>query len=332
MQTTQTFQVYNKIYKVYDSDLKYPLGEGAFATVFKVYNKTDDSNNLKMVMKRILKSKQPADLLKEEINTMDTLRKVDAHHVLFSLDHFEEDRFMYLILPYCNAGDLEKYMDSNVIISETQAKNFISQIVDGVYYLHSNGIIHRDLKLANVLLNKVGDDDLECFVADFGFSKKKDLLSTMCGTPVTMSPEVFHLKDGEKYSHKADIYSLGSMLYRMVAGRYPYQDLQSLNNVGKTPLRVPKSLNLSDSCLSFLECCLQLKADDRPSISELKQHPFLKESVPYYLKKGLIFEDGFIELFHTKKIISESVDNKIKQMSMYKGDVLLEHALKLVQQ
>jgi len=88
----------------------------------------------------------------------------------------------------------------------------------------------------------------------------------MCGTPVTMAPEVFQLKDGEKYNRSADIYSIGAMLYRMLAGRYPYQDLKSLSNVGKFPLKVQKNLNLSECCKSFLECCLQVKSENRPKI------------------------------------------------------------------
>jgi len=57
---------------------------------------------------------------------METLRKIGAKHVLYSIAHFEEDKYMFLILPYCNAGDLEKYMDKEKIISESEARNFIS--------------------------------------------------------------------------------------------------------------------------------------------------------------------------------------------------------------
>ena len=116
----------------------------------------------------------------------------------------------------------------------------------------------------------------------------------------------------------------------MMSGRYTYQDLHSLNNVGKVALKIPKNLNLSEPCKSFLECCLQLKAYDRYSINDLKTHPFIHDPIPYFLKYGLTFEDGDWELWHGNKKITEQMNQKIIDSQNAKVDVMIEHALKLV--
>ena len=325
----ELYQLFNnKKYKVFNKDLSHPLGEGMYGTVFMAYYAEDHPKDPKMVLKRIRKSKLPQQyqyLLYEEVKAMETLRKADAKHVLYSIDHFEDDIYMYHILPLCDGRDLEKYIDDKTFLSESEARDLISQIVDGVFYLHSNGIIHRDLKPANVFLNTKNGKP-ECIVADFGFAKQSDLFQTRLGSPITMAPEILRITSGDHYDHKADIYSIGAIFHKMLFGKFPYETQQGLDNIGKYPLKIEKSYCLSESCLSFLECCLQMNPTSRPSIVELKRHPFIRDPVPYYLKKGLMLEKGSTSISHTKKDYTSKIESKSKGMSqLLLSDAKLEH-------
>jgi serine/threonine protein kinase len=330
---TESFQLFNKgKYKVLNKDLANPLGEGSYGTVFMVYKADSLPNDPKMVMKRISKSRLPHScqyLLYEEVKAMEILRKVNAKHALYSIDHFEDKIYMYHILPFCDGKDLKEYLKEKKFLPENEARDFISQIVDGIFYLHTNGIIHRDIKPANVLLNII-NGKLECVVADFGFAKQNTVFGTkQIGTPATMAPEVINLQDGDHYDHKADIYSIGATFYKMLFGKFPYGTEEEIKIIGKNPLKIDKSFCLSKSCLSFLECCLQLDPANRPSITELMNHPFIKEPVPYYLKLGLVRQKGNIDMFHTKKNLTDEVKSKSNANKLMEPDARLEHWMRV---
>lgn len=142
---------------------------------------------------------------------------------------------MYFITDYCNGGDLEKFRTLRLEINEQECQLIVKQLVQGVKELHSRKIVHRDLKLANILLHfpdvnldqfsfiekeeflknvDLSKTKFEIKIADFGFSKvlktHKDLTKTVCGTPLYMAPQIIREND---YSNKADIWSLGIMTY-----------------------------------------------------------------------------------------------------------------------
>ena len=146
------------------------------------------------------------------------------------------------------------------------AKCYIYKIIDALMHLHENKIAHRDLKLANILIN----EDYEIKLADFGLSKEHgdvDMFSTMCGTPLTMAPEVLSRKN---YSLKCDTWSFGVISYYLMFSTYPFtgrspDDL--LNNIvaQKVP-RFPKSTEVSEEAKKFLKACLTVDHENRPSI------------------------------------------------------------------
>lgn len=143
------------------------------------------------------------------------LKSCESHNIIKLYDMKKTSNNYYLILEYCNDGDLETYVKKRRYLTEEEAIEILCEIVNGFHHLFNHKILHRDLKLANILRH-----DGVTKIADFGFSKmlgNETLCETMLGSPLNMAPEVLH---NLEYSNKADMYSLGVCYYWMLFGRY----------------------------------------------------------------------------------------------------------------
>lgn len=121
----------------------------------------------------------------------------------------------YLMLEYCNGGDMLAKLRNEGTLPQLEVVRYLSQILNAFHTLVSHKIMHRDFKLANILLH---EGNIK--IADFGFAKLlsgEDYATTMLGSPLNMAPEVL---GGNKYNNKADIWSIGACIYEMVYGKY----------------------------------------------------------------------------------------------------------------
>lgn len=150
------------------------------------------------------------ELLENEIKVLKTC---DNKNIIKLYDIKKTANNFYLILEYCNEGDLSQYLKKNKTLSEKEAIEFFLQILNAFKTLNKHKIMHRDFKLANILMH-----DGEIKIADFGFSKlltNEEFTETMLGSPLNMAPEVL---GGTHYNSKADIWSIGVVFYEMLFG------------------------------------------------------------------------------------------------------------------
>lgn len=267
----------------YHSDGK-RIGSGAYSTVYKGYNiVTGELVAIKVVDLYHLTSREPQK--KENLKTrlkieIKIAQSTDHPNLVKMLDVFEEEERVYLVFEFCDGGDLSKFLQKRGILSETEAREYLQQIVSGMEYLMMNDIIHRDLKPQNILMKKTVNSSFCPYIlkiADFGFAKQTDpdiLSATVCGSPLYMAPELLKMCP---YSTKADLWSLGVILYEMVTGNQPIQAKSAIElvaNIQTHKIRIPSYL--SKECKSLLMGLLRKREDGRMCIKDVTQHSFLK--------------------------------------------------------
>lgn len=162
------------------------------------------------------------------------------------------------------------------VISEYECRYYIHQIVSGVQYLHSNNIIHRDLKLGNLFLNDV----LHVKIGDFGLATKIEFdgerKKTLCGTPNYIAPEILNKKG---HSFEVDIWSIGCVMYTLLVGQPPFETKSlkdTYSRIRKCDYRLPN--NLRKSAAEMIVAMLQSSPEKRPTIHELLDFDFLTAS------------------------------------------------------
>jgi len=250
------------------------VGKGAYSTVLKgVNSENGDLVAVKMIRRKKLTPKLHEGLEKE----ISIMAKIRNPNIISLKDIQKTDNNFYLILEFCDGGDLSKYIKAHGHLSEGRSKVFLRHLLNGLIELKKRGILHRDLKLANLLLKTDPDGNEIVKIGDFGFARelpKEGLAETFCGTPLNMAPEVM---EGHAYNEKADMWSVGTILYEMLVGKPPFQgeNLIHLHKVIKTtPWTVPKHTTLSEEAIDLLTGLLQVDPKQRVGLDHVIRHPF----------------------------------------------------------
>ena len=251
-----------------DFVLEKKIGEGQFGEVFKGYDKkTGREVAIKAISRDLVKGKFRT-LLENEIKV---LRACNNINIVKLYDIKKTQHNIYLILEYCNEGDLQEYLASKGSLSEEEATDFLLQILNAFKTLVKHKIMHRDFKPANVLKHNGITK-----VADFGFCKllgDEILASTYLGSPLNMAPEVLL---GKNYNSKVDIWSIGSVYYELLFGEpvfkvTEYKELIKLTMEG-FELKVPQNKKISKVTEDVLRRMLVADPEKRITWEELLGH------------------------------------------------------------
>lgn len=257
------------------------IGCGAFGQVYMGMNL--DSGEL-LAVKQVLivannASKEKAQAhIKELEEEVKLLKNLSHPNIVRYLGTVKEEETLNILLEFVSGGSISSLLGKFGSFPEAVIRMYTKQLLLGLDYLHKNGIMHRDIKGANILVDNRGCIKL----ADFGASKQVVELATvtgaksMKGTPYWMAPEVI-LQTGHSFS--ADIWSVGCTIIEMATGKPPwseqYQEVAALFHIGSTKSHPPIPDHLSAEAKDFLLQCLQKEPELRPTACDLLQHPFV---------------------------------------------------------
>ncbi|KAL9538821.1 hypothetical protein MBANPS3_010648 [Mucor bainieri] len=275
------------------------IGRGSFGKVYHAYNiATGEWFAVKQVDAVVTQSdkrnadlQEASDALYREILLLKDLDHVNIVQYLgYNLN--KEEGHIYIFLEYVPGGSISSLLCEYKFLDEPLTKFFTRQILQGLHYLHSRHILHRDIKGGNVLIDQNG----VCKITDFGLSKNQQQDSNgaydahsshtqMKGTLYWMAPEVLT----NNYSAKVDVWSLGCTVLEMVTGVHPWMELTTLAALYQIGLHNAPAIpeNISDEAKDFLAQCLRIKPEDRPTATELLQHPFVQIDPSFDFKESL---------------------------------------------
>uniref|UniRef100_A0A8C9RK60 protein kinase C n=1 Tax=Scleropages formosus TaxID=113540 RepID=A0A8C9RK60_SCLFO len=269
-----------------DFDLIRVIGRGSYAKVLLVrLKKNDQIYAMKVVKKELVHDDEDIDWVQTEKHVFE---QASSNPFLVGLHScFQTDSRLFLVIEYVNGGDLMFHMQRQRKLPEEHARFYAAEICIALNFLHEKGIIYRDLKLDNVLLDHEGHIKL----TDYGMCKEGirpgDTTSTFCGTPNYIAPEILR---GEDYGFSVDWWALGVLMFEMMAGRSPFDiitDNPDMNTeeylfqvILEKPIRIPRSLSVKAA--SVLKGFLNKDPKERlgcqvhTGFTDIKSHTFFR--------------------------------------------------------
>ena len=285
---------YKKYNKYPNTDLNFYLygrliGQGAFGKVNIGLNiLTGRVVAIKSFNKKNLNKN--GDNMKKILYETNLMKKLNHPNITKILEMFEDDDYILIAMEYINGGNLFSFVKKRRKLSEKTARFLFRQIILGIKHIHSQKIVHRDIKLENILI----DLNNNIKICDFGIGRilnsKNQMLHDKCGTPMYMAPEILLSSKTKGYEgFPVDIWSAGISLYIMLSGTLPFNlknnksssiDSDNNNNIElqysiikKEPKKIEK---ISDEARDLLKGLLNKNPHKRLTIDQILNHPWLK--------------------------------------------------------
>ncbi|XP_013875166.1 hormonally up-regulated neu tumor-associated kinase [Austrofundulus limnaeus] len=263
------------------------INKGSFAKVMEgLHIGTGEKVAIKVIDKK--KAHQDSYVLKNMKREPRIHQMVRHPHIVVLLETLETENSYYMVMELCAGGDLMDRICERKRLEEREVRRYTRQILSAVEHLHKHGIVHRDLKIENFLL----DEHNNIKIVDFGLSNtlktdslSPELLSTQCGSPAYAAPELLAHK---KYGPKVDIWSIGVSMFAMLTGTLPFTvepfNIKQLHQkmVNKEISSIPA--DISKGAMSFVTSLLEPDPDKRPSVREAMEKKWLNEG---FAKKPL---------------------------------------------
>ncbi|KAF8259755.1 other/ULK/ULK protein kinase [Lactarius quietus] len=300
------------------------LGKGSFATVYKGYN---EETRHEVAIKTVSRGNLSTKLFENLQSEIDILKSLSHRHITKLINIIRAERNIYLIMEYCSGGDLTNYIKKRGRVenleyipepgaapqyyphprtgglAEIVVRSFLRQLARALKFLRQRNLIHRDIKPQNLLLRPPAEEDLVrghpvgvplLKVADFGFARSLPnamMAETLCGSPLYMAPEILSY---QKYDAKADLWSVGAVLYEM--------------SVGKAPFRAANHIEL----LKKIDHSKGIKFPDEDPLHQPRQGedppqvvpPDIKALIRALLRRNPVERASFEDFFHSEAMIN----------------------------
>ncbi|VDN59470.1 unnamed protein product [Dracunculus medinensis] len=285
-----------------DFNLLTVIGRGSYAKVVQAeHKKTKAVYAIKIIKKQMFNDDEDIDWVQTEKSVFET---ASNHPFLVGLHScFQTDSRLFFVIEFVPGGDLMFHMQRQRKLPEDHARFYSAEIILALHFLHSRGIIYRDLKLDNVLIDAEGHIKL----TDYGMCKENigpnGVTSTFCGTPNYIAPEILRGEDYGSFINgfSVDWWALGVLMYEMMAGRSPFDVVGMVNEVDQNTedylfqiilekqIRIPRSLSVKAATIlkGFLNkepterlgCC----SDIDEALDDMKTHPFFRNNIDWEL-------------------------------------------------
>ncbi|KAI7882804.1 kinase-like domain-containing protein [Mucor mucedo] len=307
---------YQQVYKKYGYEPKHrtpsyfgpylllhTLGEGEFAKVKSgVHVQTNQEVAIKLMRKDHIRHASLETKLEREISV---LKSVRHPYIVKLFEVLTIKNYIGIVLQRAAGGELFDYILKHHYLQEVEAKRLFAQLISGVHYMHQKHIVHRDLKLENLLLSK----DRDIIITDFGFANRfsvaqEDLMATSCGSPCYAAPELVINDENNYVGTAVDIWSCGVILFAMLCGYLPFDDDPSnpqganINVLYKyilsTPLEIPK--HASEHATDLLRLMLVPDPTKRCTVDQIRAHPWLSDHRDLLDEDWLLLEEPHMTL------------------------------------
>ena len=304
------------------------LGQGTFAKVFKA---KDIKNNKYYAIKQLSKNRiDESDYLPNALKLeVEIMGKLEHENSVKLIEYFETDNKYNIVMELCDSDldiALEKHFSKHRKgYSELELWFIMNQFNKIFFKMTQNNVIHRDLKLKNIMIKYNKDDKILGFtlkLSDFGFSKflcDEDITYTELGTPATQAPEI---KIEKKYNNKCDLWSVGVIIYKLLFNKLPFKSKRKKELIKELSewkeVELPENNNnpITEICFDLIKRLLQKKPEERIEFKDYFKHKYFSEEHKKYLdeniKKLKIKEDNLDEKNKKVKIKEENKEKEQK--------------------
>jgi len=327
--------------------LEQQIGKGVSSKVFLATRiKDGEKVAIKQIDKSFLQEKRYKKYINNEIFI---LKNINSEYTIKFYELMLDMNYLYLVFEYCNGGDLDKCLKLHLekyekAFSQEVVQHIMRQVIAGFVYLHSSKILHRDIKLENILVHFPTEEDKENLnlmkakfkITDFGFArylKDNKMAESVLGNAINMEPHILRKlaridnNTSFGYDQKADIWSLGTITYELLIGcpafeASSYDEL--INKIEKGEYRIPHEINLSIEAICFLDGMLRYQPESRLDIESLSKQYFLTRDISSFHNLSLIrtknkLGDSFI--LNSKKDENSNLGELLSQFDKIDIDI-----------